>query len=1438
MKKTAVILLFVMIFNMLPVMGATMPYTIEVSGSKVSIESQQGNDENISLVVTDKDNNRVYIGQEKSKNGKALFETELKRGSYTAYMVSETSGIKSDFKVYNDVVVDGSSVKITGASKAGANVSLVVKDENENRVYINQQKADSSGEYVFDFKLGTGRYKAYISTDVSGEPTRTADFEVKEEAVYDGLISPEKGSTENYYNVDVTMRMNSPVEIAAPSSSRVQVTVEGISMRGDRPERKDYTKEFYDVLVLDGTKTVIKLDLSREGERLDVDYSYTIKINNGAVLQNGSPIDFTDDYWTFDTKWTGRDYATEQGAVPLALDSLYETSNFLGLYVGNNAQLERINKSAFVNFPFNWEGYPENVAHVDRNGLLTAKEPGIYHLASYPGASIENHENYYGDLFLHVREPLEGKVLLQSSKTGFDTGNKRVFSEEGYIYYREGVFIKRMDLDFKVDDAYAFNFNPQGARSVNDMFIIEGREYLYVDDAFYSSGYLMDIETGEIYADNLPMILKQVEKGGSLFVCSSSSLSKGNTELADLSGGQIKTIVSHDRRIADKKQVGVYGDKVYMLDADGLTCYDTSGEKLFAKAVADIKIGDSGMFIDSKGFVYISYPTDAGYTLSKRSGTDGSEIWSKAYKSVSEGLYEDNDRGIYFNIAETVEGSSRFVKTRLVKLNPDNGAVMREYTTGDVDLLPRWQNKKFKFLGEDSRGYLYTSTVILDENREPIAYTDIASSSTDRGVNAVALVNDSLYREAQGTQRDVKMERFIYTAEYEQVPTYIRTEEKVSVYEGKELNLTSSVLDQYGIVIPSAKVVYELTEGENIITLSPSGKVTAVADIENATGKISEKAAIRVYMEGRPDIYSQIEAVVKQTPVVAGIYAVNGAYFTLDEYDGNYIENVDLVAYGLVGFHIFVSDQHGDYMPGERVSSSIEDSSIAALQQRNSEDKGDHRHITVIGKEKGTTSVEVWVTSNDSIKITIPVSVVESNYTILWERPADGSWDAKRLYHADGIYEDLIYVNMNKIYAVNKADGTDIWQQPCEVAAVYGMEISYPIPDGKGTIYVFDYNSLSVAAVESRDGAILWGKSYGRGAVKEFEVRDNYIYMLSDAGELYVLNKDGSIKDRINISAAASMDISADGSIYVSAGNTLYHVSEDKAEVLYRFEDKSIAVVKHITGDGNIVAEVKNGSSYSAAYVSPEGELLWRNPVKKTFTASTDDNGDIYLYAFEYDSTQSYLYGFKKDGSVKFTDVEKDMVSLDRNYKSILSQLKERPPVIKDGIVYTHGMKTIASNAEDGRTVWETYIKDQYNITSPLTLTVGDDGVIYAGTGFRGLVAYTAGDETSSGIKIYLKGRPFLVKDAMNTVSFTVKNGTLKTVENLVISAELVNGSTGESRAAAIAVRDFPVDEVMPEIVERDISFNINVPAEGSWYVLLKLSFADKVYDEVKINLR
>lgn len=1436
MKKTAIILLFVMIFNMLPVMGATMPYTIEVSGNKVSIESQQGNDENISLIVTDKDNNRVYIGQEKSKNGKALFETELKRGSYTAYMVSETSSVKTDFEVYNDVVVEGSSVKITGAAEAGANVSLVVKDELGNRVYINQQKVGSSGEYVFDFKLGAGNYKAYISTDVAGESTRIADFEVKEEAVYDGYISPKKGSTENFYNVDVTMRMNSPVEIAAPSDGRVQVTVEGISMRDDRPKMKDYTKEFYDVLVLDGTKTVIKLDLSREGERLDVDYSYTIKINNGAVLQNGSPIDFTDNYWAFDTKWTGTDYSIRENSGAIDNNVLYETSNFLGLYVGNKVQFEK-NDTLYVNYPFNWEGYPANVAYVDRNGLLTAKEPGIYHMAGYPG--LLDTANYYNSSFIHVREPLDGKVLLQSSKTGFGSADKRAFSEEGYIYYREGLFIKRMDLDLKTDDTYAFNFKNNGFSMVKDIFTIEGREYLYVEDAMSGGGgYLMDIETGEIYADNLPVLLKQVERDSSLFV--GSHLFEGITQLVDLSGGQIKILASHDRSIMDDIRIGIYGNNMYMLDVDGLTCYDTSGEKLFAKAVAHMKDSfKSGIFIDSKGFIYISYPTGSGYTLSKRSGTDGSEVWSKAYKSVSAGLYEDNDGGIYFNIAETVEGSSYFVKTRLVKLNPDNGTVMREYTTGDEDLLPRWQNKKFKFLGEDSRGYLYTSTVILDENRDPIAYTDIASSSTDRGVNAIALIDDSLYREASMISMiGRKMEKLMYTADYEQVPTYIRTEEKVSVYEGKELNLSAAVLDQYGIVIPSAKPVYELTEGGNILTLSPSGKVTAVSDIEGATGKISEKAAIKVYMEGRPDIFSRIEAVVKQTPVAVGIYAVNGAYFTLAEYEENYIENVDLVAYDLVGFHIFVSDQHGDYMPGERVSSSIEDSSIAALQQRNSNDKGDHRHITVIGKEKGTTSVDVWVTSNDKIKITIPVSVRESNYTILWERPADGSWDAKRLYHAEGIYEDLIYVNMNKLYAVNKADGTDIWQHPCEVAAVYGIEISYPILDSKGTIYVFDYNSLSVAAVESRDGSILWGKSYGRGTVKEFEVRKNYIYMLSDAGELYVLNKDGSLKWQMNIKGAASMDVWADESIYVSAGNTLYHVSEDKAEMLYRFEDKSIAAIKHIAADGSIVAEVKNGNVYSAAYVSPRGELLWRKDVKKTFTASTDDNGDIYLYAFTYDGTQSYLYGFKKDGSVKFSDIEKGIIDLDRSYARLLTQLKERPPIIKNGIVYTHGMRTIASNAEDGRTIWETYIKDQYNITSPLTLTVGDDGIIYAGTGFRGLFAYTVGEKSSLGIEIYLKGRPFLVKDAMNTVSFTVKNATLKTVENLVISAELINSSTGESRVAALAVRDFPVNESMPEIVKRDISFNINVPAEGSWYLLLKLSSAEEVYDEVKINLK
>ncbi|GEM_PF-4804560 len=1194
MKKTAIILLFVMIFNMLPVFGATMPYTIQVSGNKVSIESRQGADENISLVVTDEDNNRVYIGQKKSKNGKALFETELKRGSYTAYMVSETSGVKSDFKVNNDVVVDGSSVKITGAVKEGTNVSLVVKDEQGNRVYINQQKSNSSGEYVFDFQLSTGHYNAYISTDEENELTQTAAFDVKDEGTaYVDFLKPAKGGTGNYYNVDISMHMNSPVELAAPSKDRMQVTVEGISMRSDRPERKNYTKKFYDVLVLDSTKAVIKLDLAREGEHLDADYSYTIKINSGAVLQNGSPIDLSNEYWTFDTKWTGQDYSAEQGAAAVSTDSLHESGNFLGLYVGSKVQLERQNKTAFVNLPYNWEGYPENVAHVDRNGLLTAKEPGIYHLAAYPGLLFT--KDYFNDLFLHVREPLEGKMLLQSSKSGFGSdSSKRVFSEKGYIYYREGSSIKRMDLNLKVDDTYSLNIDTQKANSLMDSFTIEDREYLYMG-GLSSGNYLLNIETGEIYADNLPVIVKQFEKGSSLFVLYDSS--KSSTELVDLSGGQRKSIVFHGGIISceDKARIAFYGDKVYMLDIDGLTCYDTLGKKIFTKSIKDMKSDyQSGIFMDSQGAIYISYPTNLGYTLSKRSGTDGSEIWSKNYKSISEGLYEDKDGGIYFNIADTIGGSSRFVKSRLVKLNPDNGDTIREYTTGDTDLLIRWRSKKFRFLGEDSRGYLYTSTVILDENRDPLAYTDITTTSTDRQVEAIALVNDSLYREANSGQREVKMERFIYTEYYEQVPTYIRAEEKASVYEGKDLNLTAAVLDQYNIIIPSAKLVYELTEGGNILALSTEGKVTAVNNIQDVSGAISGKALIKVYAEGKPEIFSQIEVTVKQIPFVAGIYAVRDKCFTLDECEENFVESIDLVAFGLTGFPVFVADQHGDYMSGEKISSSIGDPDVAAIQQRNYNDSGAHRDITVIGKKKGTTNVKIWVNSKPEISKTMPVSVVESNYIILWERPADGAWDAKRAYHAEGIYDDLIYVNMNKIYAVNKADGKDIWRQPCEVATLYGMEISYPILDSTGIIYVFDYNSLSVAAVESRDGSVLWGRSYGRGIIKEFEVRDNYIYMLSDAGELYVLNKDGSLKYQLNIKGASSMDVSPDGNIYVSSGNTLYRVSGNKSEVLYTFEDKSIAAIKHITPDGNILTEVKNGIVYSAAYVSSSGELLWR----------------------------------------------------------------------------------------------------------------------------------------------------------------------------------------------------------------------------------------------------
>lgn len=1450
MRKVAALLLIVLFINFLPLypIAENPQPDITVNGNQVEVKLDK--EERATIVITDGDNNRRYIDE--SHTG--TFKTNLSRGKYTA----EVLGCEPvEFTIDTDVKVQGNAVTIAGNIEKNTYITIVVEDDKGNRVYIDQGKSDKDGEYAFNFSLKeAGEYTAYI-TPKEGD-TQEISFVTTGEDIVDSeyILSPKNNSKENEHNTEFSIEFPYDVTLKDPLKD-VQLTLKGKKIEGT-PEgvnEEEYTKTFKDVLIVDSKNPKkIVVDLSRDGERLDVDYEYTVTLNDEVILRDGKSVGLLDLEWKFDTKWKYSDFLSSfRVETESFTKELSRRNGFKGIYADDSYTIKSkvIEESiqdqrVEYNYPIEWESiYPE-IATVDRNGKVTGHSSGTAVIKAYVPNSDHKYAIKYINLEIKENTPRKFQVLGKYSAEPQDSISRFVVSEDGTIYLSEsrkgqGAFIIALNPDTLEERE---DFRVPGDGDLDQIYKVNGREYLKISKYKYpiDTSRFIDIETGETYREGIETRKSefiQYREDSPLFIYEKE---RGKLALYDLETRRELWTYNYTSARAD---FYVNHGIIYVVFDKYITALDSDGNELWRYS-NDKSILGCG--VDSQGIVYARESRkedgiDKWFLLAVQ---DGKLKWkSEGFGEITNLLHEEDD-GVIFAMRElydekgNIHTGNTFFK--MVKLNREDGSTIEEFKDYYLEDYIVRISGEINFFGEyteDGETLLYTNTLVYDKDRDILAYTDIpfgkdeVLESKERDIKfkngyLYRLVTENYYNGDRG-KYTYYIEKLKLVPEYTPEPNSILAHD-IDVYEDTEYTLSAKLLDQYGFIIPG-KLKYELVgDIDNAINLTDDGKLK-VGKLENLPEGVYSKTFTVNVSYG--DIQEIMEIKVKQTPYPVAIYSVgNSNNFS------NRIEDHEIVENMLIdtsnqekAITVFVVDQHGEFLGDYHIDYSSSDDDIAAVTRQYKgpswEDKYKYSGM-LSGKKPGEAIITVSLRDNPDIKTSVTVEVVDTRYEKLWQVETTGPWGYKSSWHDSGIYDDFIYVNENHVIALDNRTGAKLWES--NVGVHYGMELVHPIVDKGGIVYVYNRLSTAVAAIDSgNQGEKLWGKFYGSEPIYQMDITDNYIYLMTDNGTLYKIDKDGEkIWDkRVSDENTKDMEVYSDDIIYIVSGRDVYRIdgNGDK-ELVYKADGK--VDIRDISENEDILLEVSsNGLEYKAICIDRDGKEKWAKDIDAEFTAQWDDDR-VYILAYRSKTFSFKIYAFDRDGNQIFDPVEYRTSSIDSNGKSFT---KERRPVIKNNTIYTYIRETIAFDADTGKFKWQVYIGDMYTPSAPRTLTVDDDGVVYSASGAGGQFAFVVGEKAATGFSVDLNGRPSLSLDALNNISMTVRNKTEENMEGVVLSVELYNLDTEKSTTAWAIKRGFATG------VSKDYSFGIDVPEIGRYKLIIKAVQGGKVLDTLELKI-
>lgn len=1420
MKKTAIILLFVMIMNLFPSFAFadnTVPEA-NVTGNSVTVTSDVAPGERTTITITDRDNtnNIRFIDQKTFEDGKASFTAELTPGKYRAFISSSQVKQSADFEISGDVTVNGEHVTVRGNTEPGSRVTLTVLNDKNATVHIDQAASDSSGGYIFNMQLDAGNYKAYVKSSPGGE-ARVYEFTAYKTDT-NCILSPANGSKNNLYDTEFSIEFDFPVEIV--NGGQKQATLN--AQKADMSEDDNYPKDFYDVFKISGDNpNKIVIDLKKAGERLDVDRYYTVKLYNNIIKNKvtENPVKLSDISWTFDTVWNKYKPGDFGNIVNgrFDWDELEKLNGFRGLYAGQVFQVKYVSPDNFDfdknRYPLDFEAYPASLGEIDRNGILTVKDNvqgTIYVIISAEGIPGEL------ELQIEIKNNFKQKMQVLGQES-FGPISYLMVSENAGIYFSENnSVIKAYDRNLNVNEGfYPYTYRSQYEK-LKGIFNINGREYLNVslvknaqsEDEYTS---LIDAETGEIYREKIPLLGAQLKEGSGIFtVLEGQYIRFYDADKKEFTGGRYKCEGSNPT-------VKAYGGIVYILRRGYIDIinYEDSRERNIGLSSLNIDYSNDNFIVSKDGYIYITdYGRDQGKII--KIDTEGNKIWERTeYLGITSDIAEFENGNICIGVQ--IETEDKNEPDVLLQILDGDGGLIKSVPTR---LILGNSGYDLNYLGEYSSN-IYINGMVLNSSYEPVAYTDI--SSPGRKVTGNQYLFDGyVYRISTGYgnySQDYRLEKGLVIDEYVPIPSGIIMEDEIIARENTDVFLNASVTDQYGFI----------TGGDIKFDVEPND----IASVEGSLLKIrslGEKKEQELHMTASVEgaqLSKTVKIIVRKASVPQGLYII-------DEHRGNktgdntQVDEINITTGSGGKFCVFVEDQYGEFMNMEPVEYIVGDADIVSTRlYQGASGKNEIKYGAYAdAKRAGETTITARLKNYPEIQDSIKVIVTDVNYEIIWEIGTDGPWSTKKAYHADGIYGDFIYTNVNYLAALNKYDGSQLWK--VELGAYYGMEISAPYIDGNGIVYVHDLKSTAVAAVDSRNGERLWRKSYGSDTIANFDISSEYIYILTDGGMLIKADKEGNKLWEVKAASenVKDMEVSPGGKVYIVSGNIVYEAgSNGNLKEIYRASQSDKLNVRGVSLNGYLIVEKADSKNhYEALCINSGGELKWEQSTVSEFTAQWED-GRVYILSYVRSELKggnsSYLYSYYENGESVFDPVEKYLVYAPYD---ISHYEKEKKPVVKNGRVYTYVSNTYCFDGMTGEELWNTYIKDTYDPSMPYSLTVGDDGTVYTTTGGRGMFAYIVKGQSTEGVGISLIGKPALKHDSLNAVSVDIHNNTETDYENIAVSAELQDISDAGN---VQSVSKMALFTDLSKGQKEDLKFHINIPALGDYKVLIKASDKD-----------
>lgn len=253
--------------------------------------------------------------------------------------------------------------------------------------------------------------------------------------------------------------------------------------------------------------------------------------------------------------------------------------------------------------------------------------------------------------------------------------------------------------------------------------------------------------------------------------------------------------------------------------------------------------------------------------------------------------------------------------------------------------------------------------------------------------------------------------------------------------------------------------------------------------------------------------------------------------------------------------------------------------------------------------------------------------------------------------------DDIIYIGSydRKLYSFNALSGTPLASYNIVGQAKY----SSPAIDKDGIVY-FSSDKKLYAISPAPEMKGLWTFNCEGTTQSTPVILESVIYIASDAGYLYAINKDGSLKWKTKYGKTCSSipAVGKDGTIYLCGENDAKEgvvvAISSNGTVLWEKNFKTDFITSGIIlSDNSLYVGGGNGELTSMSMITGEINWLFKTSGKIISTPAIDNHGNIYI-----GDDKGMFYVLNKDGKQRYKELK------------LGTKIWSSPAIASDGTIY------------------------------------------------------------------------------------------------------------------------------------------------------------------------